>query len=86
MGESHLSVNISNTKTQPSIKLGDANTLQLKRIFSQVSTAVLPARKAIRRRKLTAKESKQRANVREQGVCIRCRLTGIQVSRFIYIV
>ncbi|KAL7793924.1 hypothetical protein V8C43DRAFT_280705 [Trichoderma afarasin] len=80
MGESHLSANISNTKTQPSIKLGDTNTLQLKRKYSQVSTAVLPARKTILRRKLTAKESKQRAYVREQGVCIRCRLTGIQCS------
>lgn len=85
MGESHLSANISNTKTQPSIKLADTSTLQLKRNFFQVSTAVLPARKTVRRRKLTAKESKQRAYAREQGVCIRCRLTGIQVSRFIYI-
>ncbi|KAL6793084.1 hypothetical protein J3E68DRAFT_437965 [Trichoderma sp. SZMC 28012] len=80
VGESHLSTNISNTKTQPSIKLGDANTLQLKRKYTQVSTAVLPARKTVLRRKLTAEESKQRANVREQGVCIRCRLTGIQCS------
>ncbi|KAL7917418.1 hypothetical protein ACQKWADRAFT_325762 [Trichoderma austrokoningii] len=69
VGESYLSANLSNIKTQPSFKSGDENTLQLKRNSCPVSTSVLPARKTA-----------LRSYVREQGVCIRCRLTGIQCS------